>query len=284
VAERAEIVAEQRRLCRAQRAQLSACAELGDLFADPALGLANPDSARSYYELGCRGQGQASARQWLGVGPACRGLAALALATRSDTAAAARFYGIGCALFDMDACVEQGRLAQRAGASADETHPLYLFVSACVAPQPSGAGCEAAGKTFLEAQSDTAQAKRFYRTACELGNGLGCVALGTLERGPRGDSAAVLKYYRRGCGYGAGWACVKLGEVIAERFEDRERAERLVRRGCDLGSAAACWRAMQGAIAAGDEENAAVYRASACRLNRRDYCKRGVGTSEEPDS
>jgi TPR repeat protein len=280
--QRTELLKEHRKICNAGQGLLPSCAALGAMFSDPRLGVANRDSARHYYRLGCIGttlgvRGMPRPGGPLGVGEACRGLADLALAANPlDTAIAHRLYRIGCELFDAESCVARGRTLP----TTDEK--LYQFVSACIALEASAAGCEAAGAAFERELGDTTQAKRFYRRACDLGNGPGCSAAGRVEQGARGDSAAVLRYYRQGCMLGAGSACVGLGEVLAERFDDHARAERLMRRGCELGSAAGCWRAMLAFIQAGDEENSAVYRTAACRLSRA-YCKRANSAGVEPE-
>lgn len=287
--QRAELLNEHRRICNAGRGLLASCAALGAMYSDPRFGVVHRDSSTRYYNLGCTGttrsvRGRPRPGGRLGSGQACGGLAALALATTPpDSAAAHSLYGTGCELFDAESCVGSGQtLRPDAQGGSGTDAKLHQFVSACIALEASSAGCEAAGATFARELGDTAQAKRFYRRACDLGNGLGCVALGTLERGPQGDSAAVQTYYRRGCVLGAGSACVGLAQVLLDRFADDERAERLMRHGCQLGSAAGCWRAMLAFIQAGDEENSAVYRTAACRLSRA-YCKRSNSAGVEPE-
>ncbi|MET0398177.1 MAG: hypothetical protein ABW277_15355 [Longimicrobiaceae bacterium] len=279
--QRDEMLDTHRRLCRSGAGLLTSCAELGAVFSDPRLGVVSGDSARRYYEFGCRGR--ALYGSWLGVGTACRGLAGLALAqSPPNTKDALKFYRIGCELSDSDSCANLGRMPHpEDGSVAGTFASLYLFVKACMAATPSSAGCEAAGGVFERELADSARARTFYRTACELGSGQGCGRLAVLADSVHDDAQTALKYYRRGCGLRHGSSCTDLAALLARDHGDQARADRLYALGCELGDAGGCWNAMLARRRAGDEVQEGLIRARACRLDR-SFCKNNDLRLDEP--
>lgn len=278
VRERTWLVGENRRLCG--EGVLTACAELGRILSDRRFGIASDDSARHYYRLGCRGEGESG---WIGVGMACRGAAALALVRNPpDTAEAMEFYRIGCVLFDADSCADLGRMPRLASDSSGSTYArLDLFMSACMATTPSSAGCRSAGGVFERELADTAQARSFYGRACELADGQGCGRMAVLADSVHDDDQTALKYYRRGCGLRHGSSCTGLAALLAGEHGDQARADRLYALGCELGDAGGCWHAMLARRRAGDEVQEGLVRARACRLDR-SFCKNQELRLDEP--
>ncbi|HEU4557862.1 MAG TPA: hypothetical protein VFS20_08425 [Longimicrobium sp.] len=280
-AQRDDLLSRYRNLC--QFGSLTACARLARIYLEGELGATtNPEYARTYGEEACRGTAPDSARGpsgWLGDGSGCATLGALALrAEQPDSGDAVRYFGVACRLGATDACVDQALASPGTGRYAlTFSGRLFLFLNACA--QESGRGCERAGWEYEHdaVAPDTARAALFYRRACESAYAAGCTQMARLAWETRQDTAATVKYYRHGCALGEGAACVRLADLA--RSDDGERATRLLRRVCEQGSAVACWRLMNLYVEALDEENAGIYRAATCRLDRT-YCKRAEGEDD----
>lgn len=257
------------------------CTALGVLHATGSLGFpVAPDSALHYLVPTCDGD---PARGVVGHGPACRALGRMAAglgpgsgeaephdSVQVDTALALERLEQACVLLDADAC---GDLAYHGHQMLrlDGVEAFFRAANAC--REGSGHACRVAGRLAAEGHADDqADAERYLRQACALGDAEGCGARAGIGMEP----GVEFKYLRRACTLGDAGGCQLLAMWVPAAAQSAQPYGGLLARACALGSAAGCWDMMLLARGAGREREEGEYHARACRLEPESYCKRKV--------
>jgi hypothetical protein len=191
------------------------------------------------------------------------------LRTPPDTAAALRFYALGCPTGnparDGDACSEMGDIVLfRAATRADSLRALGLYRSGCEVVE--SVACANAGWLggVLDGSMTRDERISALRTACDGGNAVGCNTLAVIFDDEIRDALSARATYRRACELGSEYGCRNLGNMV-EGAERRTAFDR----SCTLGLAFGCESLGAELRRAGRPDSAAAAYRRGCEADAR---------------